>query len=342
MRLRLASVPPLLAATLAVMTSSLAAHADPSEQDKALASSLFDQAKALLADGKVSDACRKLEESRRLDPLPGTLLNLGVCHEQEGLMASAFAELRQARALAERDHRDDRVALADQHMKAIEPKISSLVLVVGPAADVPGLTLTRDGSPIGRAAWGTRIPVDPGEHVLEATAPSKRPWKATVTVLPNGDVQNVTLASLEDAAAAPPPPPPLIVETPRPSPVAESPPARTSALSSQRIAALVVGGLGVVSVGVGTYFGVRAINDHNGTDALCTMMPCMPKTISLNNDAGTSADVSTVTIIAGLAGLGVGTFLWFWKPSPSSESRPVAVVPVLAPGRGGVEVTGSF
>jgi hypothetical protein len=341
MRLRLASAAPLLAATLAVMTSSLAARAETSEQDKALASSLFDQAKALLTDGKVSEACRKLEESRRLDPLPGTLLNLGVCHEQEGLMASAFAELREARALAERDHRDDRVALADQHMKAIEPKISSLVLVVGPSADVPGLTLARDGSPIGRAAWGTRIPVDPGEHVLEATAPGKRSWKATVTVLSNGDVQNVTLGSLEDAPPAPPPPPaPAVFETPRPQPVAETQ-VRTSALSSQRIAALVVGGLGVASIGVGSYFGVRAINDHDAPGALCTTSPtCSTMSTSLNNDAGTSADVSTVTIIAGLAGLGVGTFLWVWKPSP--ETRAVAVVPVLAPGRGGVELTGSF
>ncbi len=54
--------------------------AQPSDQDKALAATLFDEARALMAQDKVSPACRKLEESRRLDPLPGTVLNLAACH----------------------------------------------------------------------------------------------------------------------------------------------------------------------------------------------------------------------------------------------------------------------
>jgi hypothetical protein len=339
MRLRVASVPWALAATL-VMSTSLVARADPTDEEKALASTLFDQAKALLTEGLVGEACRKLEESRRLDPLPGTILNLGVCHEREGLMASAFAELREARALAERDHRDDRVALADQHMKAIEPKISTLVLVVGPTVDVSGLTLTRDGSPIGRAAWGTRIPVDPGQHVLEASAPGKRPWKATVTVLSDGDVQNVTVTQLEDAPAAPPAP--AAFESLRPGPAAESPPTHTSGLSSQRIAALTVAGLAVVSIGVGTYSGITAIHDHDSPEGVCTTNPCSTQSKSLNDDAGTYADVSTVTIIAGLAGLGVGGFLWLWKPSLGSDSKSVSLEPIVAPGRGGLELVGGF
>ena len=100
--------------------------AQPTDQDKALASMLYDEAKALLAADKVGEACRKLEESRRLDPLPGTVLNLAACHEREGLAASAMAEFREARALAERDHRDDRVAFADEHLKALAEYLSSL------------------------------------------------------------------------------------------------------------------------------------------------------------------------------------------------------------------------
>src|SRR5580704_16380113 len=73
----------------------------PTDQDKAAATALFDDARKLLADGKVAEACRKLEESRRLDPLPGTVLNLATCHEREGLAASAVAEFYEARAMAE-------------------------------------------------------------------------------------------------------------------------------------------------------------------------------------------------------------------------------------------------
>src|SRR5271154_446464 len=103
----------------------------PTDQDKAAATALFDEAKSLLAAGRVGEACRKLEESRRLDPLPGTILNLGACHEREGLTASAAAEFREARAMAERDHRDYRVSFADEHLRALEPSLSMLVIVVG-------------------------------------------------------------------------------------------------------------------------------------------------------------------------------------------------------------------
>jgi hypothetical protein len=85
---------------------------------------------------------------------------------------------------------------------------------------------------------------------------------------------------------------------------------------------------------VGTYFGIRAIQDHDSPEA--------PGNAALNSQAGTAADTSTVTMLLGLAGVGVGTFLWFFRPGPGSDSKPVAVVPTFAPGRGGVEVTGRF
>jgi hypothetical protein len=343
MRLRLASVRRLVAAALSIMTPSSVARAEPNDQDKALASSLFDEAKALLVEGKVSAACRKLEESRRLDPLPGTILNLGVCHEREGLMASAFAELREARALADRDHRDDRVALADEHMKAIGPKISSIVVVVDPAADSPGLTLTRDGSPIGRAAWGTRIPVDPGDHLLEASAPNKAPWKTMLTVRGDGDVQTVTLTALEDLPpVSTTPAPSLLGEVSRLSPTAEPQSLPRQSLSPRQIGGIATGATGVVAIGVGTYFGIKAVSDHDAPGALCMSHPCSTQSLSLNDSAKVAADASTVTLILGLSALGTGTVLWFWKRRGSAESKATVVGPIVAPGRAGVEVTGCF
>jgi hypothetical protein len=333
MRLRLWTAAPALLAGLALATASRQAHAAPTDQDKALASSLFDQARALLGDGKVADACRKLEESRRLDPLPGTLLNLAVCHEKEGLLASAFAEFREARAMAERDNRPDRITLADEHMHAMEPKISALVITVDPGADVPGLTITRDATPIGRATWGARIPMDPGEHVVEASAPNKKPWKTTVTVLVDGNVQTVSVKALEDATPAPPPVVAAAVDAHGPSSPPDAGPS-PKGLSSQRIGALVSGGAGVVALGVGSYFGIRAIDDHNASNA--------PGNVSLNNDAKLSADTSTATMIVGAAGLAVGAFLWFWVPRPSTEAKAVTLLPSFAPGRGSLDVAGRF
>jgi hypothetical protein len=299
-----------LGGAAAAWTSSASGQTD---QDKAVATTLFEEGRTLLAAGKVSEACRKLEESRRLDPLPGTVLNLATCHEREGLTASAVAEFRQARAMAERDHRDDRVAFAEEHIRALEPRLSMLVIVVGPGVDAPDLSVTFDGVALGRAAWGTRIPVDPGSHVIVASAPGKQARRIDVRVGPDGDVQTATLEALVDAPAAPPPPEPAppaspAPEPPRPPVLVEAPPPR-AALSTRRTWALVSGGAGVVAAGIGTYFGLTAIAKHGDPQATCTTTPC-PIAVDLNNQAKSAADASTVSFAVALAALGVGAFLW--------------------------------
>src|SRR4051812_48456348 len=76
--------------------------------DKAAAESLFASALALLSEKKFSEACPKLEESQRLDPASGTLLNLAWCHEMEGKTATAWAEYKKLLALADAEGRVDR------------------------------------------------------------------------------------------------------------------------------------------------------------------------------------------------------------------------------------------
>jgi hypothetical protein len=285
------------------------AQAPRSDQDKAVATTLFEEGRALLTAGKVSEACRKLEESRRLDPLPGTVLNLAACHEREGLTASAMAEFREARAMAERDGRGDRVAFADEHIKALEARLSTLVIAPAAGADLPELAVTLDGVALGRAAWGTRIPVDPGTHVIVATAPGKAPGRLEVKVGPEGDSQTATLAALQDAPAPPPPPPPVVVAPPPPvAPVQppEAPPAQAG-LSTRRTLALGLVGLAVVGIGVGSYFGLTAISKHDDPNA--------PGNLDLNNQAKFNADASTVSFVVAGVALGVGAFLWFGDTS---------------------------
>jgi hypothetical protein len=330
-----------LTASIPIMVASSTAWADPTDQDKAVALKLFDEGRSLLAAGKVAEACPKLEESRRLDPLPGTLLNLAVCDEQAGRAASAVAQFREARALAQRDHRDDRVALIDQHLSALEGKVSGLVIVVGPDADVPGLTVTFDGSPLGRPVWGTRIPIDPGEHAIEASAPNKKAWKGVAKVGPGGDVQTVKVSPLEDAplTPAPPPEPPSATMAAAPAPPPSPPPAtsQTSGISARKRLALVSAGVGLVGIGVGSYFGALAISDHS--KATCTSYPCDD---SLNNQSGTAADISTTTFAVGLVAVGLAAFLWLGDSSGSSDKPAVSVLPSFGPGVGGVDVSGRF
>jgi hypothetical protein len=262
-----------------------------------------------------------------------------VCHERQGRAASAVAELREARALALRDGRDDRVAFADKHLGALEGKVSTLLIVVPPEADVADLTITRDASPIGRPAWSARIPVDPGEHLIVASASNRVPRSLKVVVGPDGDAQTLTILPLEMAPPPPVSPPPsalLVPDNPTQLPAPEP-----SGLSARRMAAVVGAGLGLVSLSVGAYFGARAIAKHDDPDAVCRLQPC---TVAhdLDADAATSADVSTVTIAAGLATVAVAAFLWLGDRGSATRHPGVVVWPAVAPNQAGLQFAATF
>jgi hypothetical protein len=298
----------------------------------------FNEGKALMAERKIGEACRKLEESARLDRLPGTVLNLAVCHEAEGRTASAVSEFQEARVLAQRDHRDDRVAFTDQHLRGLETKVSALIIVVGPGVDVPELSVTRDGEPVAREAWGKRVAVDPGDHVVEASAPHKNPWKTTVSVQGDGATQVVTLAPLGDVLPPPPAPPPVGVPGSTADPSVST---KSEGLPASRVIAIVSAGFGVAAVGVGSYAGVLAIQKHADPRATCTTTPCA-ESVSLNNQAKFAADASTVSFGIGILGLVAGAYLWLWPSHPPAHAAAIRFVPSCAPDGGSLGVAGAF
>jgi tetratricopeptide (TPR) repeat protein len=58
--------------------------------DPPAAQALFKQGRDAAKRGDHATACEKFAESYRLDPAPGTLLNLGDCKERLGMLASAW------------------------------------------------------------------------------------------------------------------------------------------------------------------------------------------------------------------------------------------------------------
>ncbi len=156
-----------------VASSAATAHAQGAD-DKAIAETLFSQGKALLNQGKYDEACPKLAESLRLDTGIGTMMYLAECYERSGKLASAWAQWREAQESSKRAG-DAREKLTKGRAEQLEPRLSRVSISVSPDADVPGLSVTRDGHEIGRAAWGVEAPIDAGKHVFRATAPDREP-----------------------------------------------------------------------------------------------------------------------------------------------------------------------
>jgi hypothetical protein len=303
-------------------------------EDKALATELFRQGRALMAEKRYPEACRKLEESHRLVPAPGTLLNLGLCHEAEGKLATAWGELVEARTLARRDKQKDRERIADEKLRALEPRLPRLTIVVPAESDLPGLQLTRDGTEVGRAAWGSAVPVDPGERVIEASAEGREPRRVVVAIA-EAESQSITIEPLVEKAALPEPaalPPPVAPPAPpRPAPAPAPPrteqdPSSEDSGSAQRTAAYVSGGLGLVFIGVGSYFGIRAMNAWSDSNDGCPRDDaCTPDGAKAARDAGTFADIATVAFGLGAVGLVAGGWLYLTAdPDAGRASLSVA------------------
>lgn len=216
----------------AIALAPLCARADPTPAESALATALFQEGRALLLAGKIDEACAKLAESQRLHAGAGTLLNLATCHEKQGRLATAWSEFSESVGFALRDHRDDRERTARARMAAIEPKLPHVVVLVPDDARVEGLTITLDGVTLAPAAWGGKLPVDPGEHALAASAPGHVGWSTKVTAK-EGEVSAAAVPTLEVEAPAPPPAPPPSIEPP-PAPPAPPPLAITAQPTAPR------------------------------------------------------------------------------------------------------------
>lgn len=96
--------------------------------DPAMAQTLFEAGCALMADGKVDEACSKFEASNKLDPSAGTLLNLGRCYEAQGKTASAWAAYKRAIGIARSTGHVRHLQAGEELSGSIEPRLSKLVV----------------------------------------------------------------------------------------------------------------------------------------------------------------------------------------------------------------------
>lgn len=321
----------------ALLCSLPLASAAPSAQaqttDATAAQALFEQARALFAQGRYAEACPKFEESQRLDPGSGTLINLARCYEQIGRHASAWNKYLEAAAAANATGNTRREKEARERAETLRPSLSTLVVdVSAEGKQVPGLEVRRDGSSVGAPQWGVPIPADVGEHTIVATAPGHDEWRRVVTVEGPAKSVSVEVPALTPSSAAGPSATTAVEVVPEP----ELTPRR--GLGTQRVLALIAGGVGVAGIGVGSVFGLKSKSKHDEAEKYCDGADCTdPRGVSAGEDAYSAGTLSTVFMVVGGAALAGGAVLWF--TAPKREEQPIATVGI---GPGSVQVRGAF
>jgi len=339
-----------VAAGLLVLAAPVAARAQgdasPShDADVTRAESLFNAAKALLEAGQNADACAKFAESKRLAVGLGVTLYLADCYERIGRTASAWTEFRSAEGLA-RQRGDRRAEVARGRAQAIEPKLDRLTIAVAPSVPRADLQVLRDGVAVPPEEWGVAVPVDPGDHVVVASAPGHVQRTVAAHLGPEASTATVHIDRLEDAPVAPLP---AVAVLPGPSPETAPPAPGPSADGTsapdwtRRWVGVGIGGAGVVGIGVGAAFGWIAKSKlDESNDGPCDATDhCSTAGRTLRHDAGSAATVSTIAFAAGGAALAAGLVIYLTAPRGPASSG-LALAPLASPGGGGGVLEGRF
>jgi serine/threonine-protein kinase len=327
-------------AACVILTATPARAQDASSAARAEA--LFQEARQLMSQDKYTEACPKLAASQKLDPGPGTLMNLAGCYEKNGQAASAWATWIEAQSASERAGHADWAATCRDRAAAILPKVSRLSVVVPPSSEVPGLVVERDGVRVERAEWGSAVPVDPGTHPVTASAPGRQPWSAMVQISPNGAAQSVHVPVLEASPTEAPMPTPIAAPLARPSEPAHrqesAAPEPASSWTTGRVAGAAMAGLGVVGLAVGGFYGLKAKSTHDDALNHCEGTDCYAEGLELDSEARDQATISTVAVASGLGLIAAGAALYLVS-SPSQPSRETTVAVGLRPSAQGLSLS---
>lgn len=304
---------PLAAPALAAPQAEGAEAPRAPSDNEALATELFGAGRELLEAGRVAEACPKLAESAKLDPRVGTLGNLADCEEKLGRLARARGYWQQAANLA-RSTGDARLGHAEAQLTRLDARVPKVRLVAPPALP-PGLVVRLDRAEVGAGSFGTPMPLDPGRHAIEATAPGRSPWKVDVELLDRGETVDVTIPDL-----------PLVASSAEGTGAPVGSGAHVTVEtgpSALGIVGLASSGIGLVGLGVGTYFaGVAQSRADLSNELGCVDDRCTEHAAEVRTSAREAGTAATALFLAGGA-LAVGGLVTYLLAPEATEEVPV-------------------
>jgi tetratricopeptide (TPR) repeat protein len=290
--------------------------AAPADVDLKVARQQFARAEQDEDAGRWQDALDKLRNVLAAKQTAGVQYHIALCEENLGQLVAALADYTTAKTKAQSENALDVQRLVGKRLADLDPRVPRLTVHL--VSDVPNATLTLDGATLANERMGTAMPVDPGTHRVEATAPDRPPSGVEVTM----HERDTTVLDVKLAPAGEPSPPPVR------EPAASQPPGRASSGFDRR-AALVeaVAALALAGAGVGAY--VAAGDAHEAAVVQCAqVLAFSPGACDSRKREVRAWDWTAAGLWAGAAGASTLAVLSWTKssrPTPSGSSFRVLI-----------------
>lgn len=307
-----------IAVLFAVTQVEPLAHAQVGSGDEAR--QLFDSALTDMRSGNWGAACPKLEKGLAIEPGLGMKFNLALCYENIGRIGTAYGLFQSVAAEAADKRKADRERSAREHLVTLQPIVPFLSIAVPASSRVEGLEIFIDGARLDPRRWGTGMPMDPGDHRLEFSAPGRRSQVMVRRFERAGGTFALEVGILDVEVAPSPPvrsssfpaPAPAAAST-APSYLAASQRAESDGIwSTPRGFAVGFGTLAVAGFVIGGVYGLRAYAGYDRSNAAgCDGNRCNASAASIREDAMRDGNWSTLAFVTGSSALVGAATLWF-------------------------------
>jgi hypothetical protein len=291
----------MLAAAVVVLAARHAAAQTPEEL--AAARSLFGEALTDEEHHRYAEALEKYKRVVQVRETTSVRYRMGLTLEGLGRVNEAIESHAAAVRLAAGSPKDAEIAKASKaRLEALEPRVAHLALKVTPSgtAGTPP-ELKVDDKPV-EPEHADDVRVDPGQHVVTATAPGAQPFRAQVTLSDGGRAE--IPISLQAAVAPPPQPPP----PPPPPPPKES--------GSLRTVGIITGGAGAAFLVAGGIVmilrasAISSLKDACGADGNNCPIQKKSELDATHSRAVTETTVGAILLTTGAIALAAGVVLY--------------------------------
>ncbi len=342
MRLRSALLPLafVLPLGMAVSTSARA----QSDADRATARSLGQEGQQAFESKDYATAEDRFRRADKMVHAPTLVLGLARALAAEGKYVEAQESynriIREGLPAGAPDVFKRALDDAKKEVDAVAAKVGSVTITVKAAGggDIPDPQVVLDDHPINSASLGVKRAIDPGAHVLRATAEGYKPGELKFSTTEAGTADEPLM--LEKDLSAPPPVAANPATTAAPAATAVTTPDLTTADASKgrKVLPWVAFGVGGAGLIVGGVTGILALGKHSTLKDECTST-CPPSAQSDLDGYHTIGLVSDIGFIVAAVGGATGAILLLTQPK-SGPTTGVTIVPTV--GLGSVGATGRF